>query len=90
MIERKKAKDAGKARLNKARRAAQAFLDVSAGRYPSMDNALIADLRAHVEDITQCFHEFNAYWNMDQAANPQVVHVDLDTEHEWHHGFGKD
>jgi hypothetical protein len=24
----------------------------------------IADLRDHVEKISQCFHEFNAYWNV--------------------------
>lgn len=60
----------GKARLNKARRGAKDFLALTEGGYKSMDTTLIADSRAAVEDVTQCFHEFNAYWN---AAQPPTT-----------------
>lgn len=64
MSDQKVIRKAYRARWNKVIRSARFLIERMEGVDP--DSALgeeIDDLRSTVEDITQCFHEFNAYKN---------------------------
>lgn len=53
-----------RARWNKVLNAANQIAALMRNVDPDeVDGIVIADIRSHVEDITQCFHEFNAYSN---------------------------
>lgn len=56
-------RQAYRARWNKLNRALDEIKKFRATDPDDFDGVIIADVRAAVEDITQCFHEFNAYWN---------------------------
>ena len=57
-------RSAYRARWNKVNRAVAELTKLMRNVNPDeVDGTVIADCRANVEDITQCFHEFNAYRN---------------------------
>lgn len=52
-----------RARFNKVARSVEALRSFTLTNPDNLDTNNIADMRAIVEDITQAFHEFNAYRN---------------------------
>ena len=70
-----------RARWNKLNRALNEISKYRTTDPDAFDGVIIADMRSAVEDITQCFHEFNAYWNCAAKLGPRA-RAAYSAEHE--------
>lgn len=70
----KQMRRAYRARWNKARRETEELLTALNSRDPiDADGFLLGELRSRAEEINQCVHEANAYWNAYRIANGTSV-----------------